>query len=1715
MNQTDDELALLARLSSLAGILPVYTDNWQQPHFTQPQTQRKLLATMGFDVSTPQRIASAIKAYELQPWQRILEPVKVITQEHPPWVSVTIPDDLANGVWTWRLLLENNEVLQGQFSPAALHKIASKKIIRTRFTRRRLDLPPQLPCGYHRLELTHTAKEPCISQTLIIAPATCYQPQAVSGENRVWGLAVQLYALRSERHWGIGDFTDLRLILEHWSTQDTDIIGINPVHAMFPYNPEHASPYSPSSRLFLNILYLDVEAISDFHECEEARAILRTPEFQIRLEGLRLSELVDYAGVAALKLPLLEMLFERFCTHHLQSDSERAKEFRAFQSREGDDLYQHALFEALQEYFHRQDPGVWGWPVWPESYRNPQSSEVRQFAENHHSRIDFFSYLQWQADLQLAAVGMRSLELGLGIGLYLDLAVSVDGGGAESWANQTLYASGASIGAPPELNNQLGQDWGLPPFLPDRLHETAYAAFIRVLRHNMRYAGALRIDHVMGLMRQYWIPEGCTAAEGAYVRFPFDDLLGILALESQRNQCLVIGEDLGTVPEEVSAALPQRGILSYRLLILEKEPGGNFTAPENYPAKALTAVTTHDLPTLPGYWAGRDIMLRTDLHLFSSEEARQTQVVGRAQERAYLLLRLEQAGLLPDGLTVNPVSLPSASPEFIQAVYSYLARSPAKILMVQIEDILEVLDQINIPSTTTQHPNWRRKLPINLEAYAAERRIQALSAAMRYERPRVRCKPKTERHLRIPQATYRLQLNQAFTFSQATQIVPYLAQLGISHVYCSPYLKARPGSSHGYDIVDHHLFNPEIGDKEAFDTFCAALRAQGMGQIMDLVPNHMGVMGADNQWWLDVLENGPVSIYAPFFDIDWRPLKTQLRHKVLLPILGQSYGDTLENGQLTLQFDEANGSFSVWFFQHRLPVTPREYCRLLRHRLSLLEGQLRPDHPDLQELASLITAFANLPAGGIMTSDTILERHRDQELLKRRLAMLASASLPVRQMIQDTISDYNAIPAQHESPGLLHELLEAQSWRIANWRVASDEINYRRFFDINDLAALRMEDCHVFEATHQLVLELIAEGKVDGLRIDHPDGLYDPLQYFQRLQDRVAIRSPAQAGEQPIYIVAEKILAEHEPLRQDWPIHGTTGYEFCSLINGLFVDPEAQTMLSRTYRAFTRTQTDFDELVYRCKHQIMKHAMASELNVLAGQLSQICEMRPHTRDFTTNHLRLALAEVIAHLPVYRTYIRDGHTADLDRRYVEWAVAIAKKRAQTQDASIFDFISSVLLLDAVKNADASYHAAITAFAMKFQQVSSPVMAKGCEDTAFYLYHRLISLNEVGSDPRHFGASVKAFHAENLKRLEHWPHAMLNTSTHDSKRSEDVRMRINVLTEIPERWHQQARRWRRLNRSKKRLVEHHEVPSANDEYLLYQTMLGIWPLTTLIADEYDALLARLEAYMIKAAREAKQHTNWFNPDTVYEDGLLSFIRQITNPVEKNAFLADFIDFHRHIARCGMFNSLSQTLLKLSVPGVPDIYQGNELWEFNLVDPDNRRSIDYSQRLQLLEQIKKTTAVPQIQLAPVVRQLLDHLPDGRAKLYLTWQLLQIRKQWPEIFQKGAYLPLPVSGEHKEHICAFMRQTEEISLIVIAPRWFSKLITAANTEFPLGETVWGDATWIEIAKPGTAVKNHALNLLTGETVLFTEINDNLSLSAAQALMSFPVALVRISTAC
>ncbi len=690
-------------------------------------------------------------------------------------------------------------------------------------------------------------------------------------------------------------------------------------------------------------------------------------------------------------------------------------------------------------------------------------------------------------------------------------------------------------------------------------------------------------------------------------------------------------------------------------------------------------------------------------------------------------------------------------------------------------------------------------------------------------------------HSHIPRATYRLQLNHDFTFTRATAIVPYLAALGISHCYISPCLKARPGSMHGYDIVDHNSFNPEIGTAEEFDRFVEALHRHDMELIMDIVPNHMGVMGSDNAWWLDVLENGEASIYASFFDIDWQPLKEELNGKVLVPVLHDHYGAVLESGELKLVFDSARGEFSIQYREHRFPVNPREYPRILLRCADSLAGKLGERNADLLEFQSLITAFGHLPGRQETSSDLIVERNRDKEIHKHRLAELCARCPEIDECIIPAVERINGNPADPASFENLHELIKAQAFRLANWRVAADDINYRRFFDINDLAGIRMESETVFEATQRLVLRLMAESKVDGLRLDHPDGLYDPAQYFERLKRSIALATKSDNGVH--YVVIEKILIGSERLPAGWAVCGTTGYDFANLVNGLFVEPAGLMPLERIYRNFTNEQIYFEDLAYRCRKLIMRVALASELNLLANHLTRIALSKRRTCDFTLNSLRDALTEVVASFPVYRTYVSPSGVSEEDARYIRLAIASSKWRSPAADTSIFDFISDVLLTRIADGQDPAYRAAVTTFAMKFQQFTSPVMAKGLEDTAFYRYNRLVSLNDVGSNLHRFGITTTEFHAANQERLRCSPHTMLATSTHDSKRSEDVRARLNVLSEISALWALRVREWRRFNRNhKRRLVNDQTAPSPNDEYLLYQTLVGTWPLS--LIDKSDA-------------------------------------------------------------------------------------------------------------------------------------------------------------------------------------------------------------------------------------------------------------------------------------
>ncbi len=906
---------------------------------------------------------------------------------------------------------------------------------------------------------------------------------------------------------------------------------------------------------------------------------------------------------------------------------------------------------------------------------------------------------------------------------------------------------------------------------------------------------------------------------------------------------------------------------------------------------------------------------------------------------------------------------------------------------------------------------------------------------------------------------------------------------------------------HGYDIIDHNALNPELGTPEDYEYFVAELHRHGMGQILDIVPNHMGVMGSDNAWWLDVLENGEASEYADFFDIDWNPVKDELQGKVLIPILADQYGDELEKAQFKLVFDDGRGEFSIFYHEHRFPIDPAEYPRILGFEIERLQEQLGSTHEDFLELQSVSTAFGHLPGRRGLSAEQRAERIREKEVQKRRLGALSERSKPIRDFLTANAAAFNGKTDDPRSFDNLHDLIKAQAFRLAQWRVAADDINYRRFFDINDLAALCLENETVFTSTHRLILELISERKVDGLRIDHPDGLYDPAGYFQQLRDRLSESS----SDGRTWVIVEKILTSNEQLNKDWPVDGTTGYEFANLVNGLFVDATAADKMERIYRSFAAGSAEprqFSDLVYLCKKLILKSTLASELNVLANLLSRIALADRHTCDFTLNSLRSALGEIIASFPIYRTYVNGPQVSDDDRRRVEQAVAAGRKRSDAADLSVFHFIRRMLLVDVAGSETSWYKFAVLRFAMKFQQLTAAVMAKGLEDTAFYRYNRLVSLNDVGGSPGKFGVSIDEFHRANQERCDSWPRSMLSSSTHDSKRSEDVRARINVLSEVPAVWRLRLRRWQQWNRSKKRMIDGELVPTRNDEYLLYQTLVGMWPETALDDVGWNEFSARIEQYMLKAVREAKEHTSWANRNDEYEGALSHFTRGILERKAKNKFLNDFTEFHRQIARVGMFNGLSQTLLKMTAPGVPDIYQGNEVFEFNLVDPDNRHPVDYKRRETSLAQLQQGVGSHSL-LPEFVRNLVADSAIGKAKLYMTWKTLDLRRKESALLQGGSYVPLTVSGERAEHIIAFARKHQDRTAIVAAPRLCATLL-GENLNTVCDEALWSD-TKIEMTNEPAKCYH---NIFTGECISPSEIAAG-SLNVSKLLQYFPVAVL------
>ncbi len=994
---------------------------------------------------------------------------------------------------------------------------------------------------------------------------------------------------------------------------------------------------------------------------------------------------------------------------------------------------------------------------------------------------------------------------------------------------------------------------------------------------------------------------------------------------------------------------------------------------------------------------------------------------------------------------------------------------------------------------------------------------------------------------RIPVSTYRLQLNRYFRFNDVRNITAYLHDLGITDVYLSPYFKARHGSLHGYDIVDYNSFNPEIGSKADFEKLCQSLKKYNMSHILDLVPNHMGLF--ENMWWADVLENGASSPYARYFDIDWTPVKEELKGKVLLPVLEDLYGNVLENGHIKLSLD--TGVFSIKYRDHTFPIDPRTITHILQPCLDRLKVALDENNADFMEFQSIITAYNNLPERTKVNGELYNQRKRENEVIKRRLNALLSRNSSVKRAVQARIREINGIVGQMSSFDNLHLLLEEQVYRLSFWRVAGEEINYRRFFDINELVALTMEDFNVFSATHKLVLELLATGKIGGLRIDHVDGLFLPGEYLRRLQRQYFTEIAMQLADgkynpdeiepaklrrdllrrfevkraesnddperfNPVYIVVEKILAAKEDLKPSWPVAGTTGYEFSAMLNGIFINKKNETAMHNTYRWFTGKTRSFQDVVYECKNLVLKTSMSAELNMLAHQLNRVSERTKIYRDLTLNSLRDAIREVTACFPAYRTYINayTEHIDENDRSVINIAVAEAKKRNPALSPVVLDFLKNTLLLEYSPDMDKDDRDEQRLFTMRFQQFTGPVMAKGMEDTAFYIYNPLISLNEVGSNPHRFGNSVDEFHKHNSYRLRNAPFSMVSTSTHDSKRSEDVRARLNVISEIPQDWKNALQRWSHINRNKRSVQVGENVPDANDEYYLYQIIAGSYPLDPCDKSTLDIYSERIKNHMLKAVREAKQHTSWISPNSAYEEGLNRFISEILRPAPDNTFITDMLNFQTTIANCGLYNSLSQVVLKILSPGVPDLYQGNELFAFNLTDPDNRRKVNFSQRMNMLKQMKQRLSRVGGEAA-LAEELLHSKEDGQIKLYITWKSLNYRRNMDkELFQSGSYIPLKAMGEKKTHVCAFAWQKGRRKCLVIVPVLIGGLTQNATTE-PLGHSAWGDS-YILLHKEETGQTYH--NIFTATNITPIQHEDTVILPLAEIFSTFPVAVLELT---
>jgi (1->4)-alpha-D-glucan 1-alpha-D-glucosylmutase len=899
----------------------------------------------------------------------------------------------------------------------------------------------------------------------------------------------------------------------------------------------------------------------------------------------------------------------------------------------------------------------------------------------------------------------------------------------------------------------------------------------------------------------------------------------------------------------------------------------------------------------------------------------------------------------------------------------------------------------------------------------------------------------TRRTPRLPGSTYRVQLSRDFTFRQALEYVEYWHSLGITDLYAAPFLVARPGSAHGYDVVDHRTVNPEIGTEEDLARLHEALSARGMGLVMDLVPNHMCVNTNDNVWWNDVLENGPSSPFAKFFDIDWRPPKAELRDKVLLPVLGDQYGKVLESAEL--QLVETGGALAVAYHGRRFPIGPGTYPLVLEGVLRRLRDA--SDEGAVWLLEGIIGVAQALPARSETDPGRVVARQRSKELVKNGLHALLTGHPDARGAFDEELRAFNGSKGEPRSFDALERLLAEQAYRLSFWRVAADHINYRRFFEVDDLAAIRIEEPEVLEAVHAKVFEFLKRGWVAGLRIDHVDGLREPRRYLEDLERRTG----------GTYVVVEKILGDGEALPETWATEGTTGYEFLNTLGGLFVAHTGEAPLRALYDGLRTVRGGFDDVAYEAKRQILETSMSSELSVMARRLDRISEQHRWSRDFTIGTLQQVLAATVACFPVYRTYVseQDIEVEVRDAASIRAALAAAKGRSPSLSASAFDFLGDVLLMKDPEGVSEVQRAERRDFILRFQQLTGPVMAKGVEDTAFFRYFPLLSLNEVGGGPARFGVTVPEFHRRMQDRAKLRPGGLSTTSTHDTKRAEDSRARLDVISEIPGEWADAVAQWRQIAAALKSRVDGKPAPDADDEYYVYQTLVGAWPAKGIHDERFPALAGRAVAAVEKAVREAKRNTSWANPNAAYEDALRSFVGLLLE--SEGAFARQMGVFVSRIATPGLLTSLAQLVIKATAPGVPDFYQGTELWDFSMVDPDNRRPVDFARRARLLAELLREAESDR---AGLLKGLIADPEDGRVKLFVTSALLVCRRNERELFAHGEYLPLAVEGSRSDNVIAFARRSPGRTSLTITGRFFTRL-GSDPSRAPSGQA-WGDTT-------------------------------------------------------